>query len=66
MTAYTLPWDLKRLEKFHVNLFYISLEFVFPGQVEDGDDLDNVDEGKGWVPVEEDGGAGEAEGEDSN
>ena len=37
---------------------------MFSGKVKDDDDLDNVDESEARVPVEEDRGAVEAQGQD--
>ena len=54
------------MKKFYVNLFDISFKLLFPGEVEQADNLDDVDESEGRVPVEQGGGAGEAQGQDGH
>lgn len=53
------------MEEFRVDFLNIRLKLVFPGQVEEADDLDDVDDGEGGVTEEHDRGAGETEGHDS-
>ena len=52
------------MEEFHVNFLNVRFKFVFPGQVENTDDLDDVDDGEGGVAEEHDRGAGDVEGHD--
>ena len=54
------------MKKFYVNLFDISFKLLFPGEVEQADNLDDVDESEGRVPVEQGGGAHQAEGQDGH